>query len=119
MSSKDAKALEKDAKALAKDAKAKAKDLAAERRKLRNDCKHLREVLNNANSGILTCRVTALAAIKAFLNIKEFFKKNSSSEDANLKPLLEEIRGFLDEFNQGRFSAEFCIICTLAGRPME
>ena len=108
-----------NSKALAKYAKAKVKDFAAERRKSRNDKKYLDEALFKARSGILTCRATAIAAIEAFSNIQEFFKKNSSSEDANLKLLLEEIREFLDQFNQGRFSAEFCIICTLADRPME
>ena len=102
-----------------KEAKALARKLAEERRKYRIDLGCVRDALTRARSGNLNCRVLARITLDATSNLQWFFLKNSSSEDANLKPLLEEIRAFLDEFNQGRFSAEFCIIWTLSGRPMD
>ena len=92
-----------------KEAKALAKKLAEERRKYRIDLGYVRDALTCARSGNLNCRASTRTILQAILNLQVFF----------LKPLLEEIRAFLDEFNQGRFSAEFCIIWTLAGRPMD
>jgi hypothetical protein len=93
----------------------KAKD---KRRLVRNDLNASIDAISSVRSNTFTCAVNARVVINAISNLQFFFSKNSSSEDAILKPLLEDVKSFLGEFNQGNFSAEFCIIWKLAGRPM-
>ena len=88
------------------------------RRLVRIDLKASFDAISSVSSNTFTCKATARVVITAISNLQFFFSKNSSSEDAILKPLLEEVKSFLDKFNQGDFSAEFCIIWKLAGRPM-
>jgi flagellar motor protein MotB len=102
----------------AKNAKALAKAESSSRRLVRIELSYSRDAFRKANSGNLTCSVTARSTLMAILNLQKFFKNNSSSDDAKLKPLLQEVQTFLDEFNQGSFSSEFCTIWKLAGSPM-
>jgi hypothetical protein len=110
---------QKEVKASVKaSAKAVTAALTAARRLVKNELNYAKLSINCARSGNFACKVTARATLGAFLNLQEFLKKNSSSQDEKLKPLLEEVRKFLGEFNQGSFSSEFCTIWNLAGRPM-
>jgi len=97
-----------------------AKPLTAKdkRRLVRNDLNASVDAISRVRSNKFTCAVNARVVITAISKLQFFFSKNSSSEDAILKPLLEDVKSFLGEFNQGNFSAEFCIIWKLAGKPM-
>jgi hypothetical protein len=96
-------------------AKVSPKDI---RRKGRTNLKYVIDALTKAHSGSFACTATARAVVRTIVDIKEFIKTNSSSDDKLLKPILEEVRAFLDDFKKGKFSADFSIILERAGEPM-
>jgi hypothetical protein len=96
-------------------AKVSPKDI---RRKCRTILNYVTDALTKARSGFFACTATARAVVRTIVDIKEFIETNSSSDDELLKPILEEVRAFLDDFKKGKFSAEFSIILERAGEPM-